>query len=63
MLSHIAIHLAKSNILISVQHSFRNKLSTITQLINATTDWAITLSNKEQTDIIFLDYSKAFDKN
>ena len=37
-------------------------MSTITQLINTTTDWANTLSNKGQTDIIFLDFSKAFDK-
>ena len=62
MLSHIAKHIAKSNILINEQHGFRNKLSTITQLINTTTNWANTLNNKGQTDIIFLDFSKAFDK-
>ena len=62
MLSHIAKHMAKNNIIINEQHGFRNKLSTITQLINTTTDWASTLSNKGQTDIIFLDFSKAFDK-
>ena len=61
MLSHIAKHIAKNNIIINEQHSFRNKLSTITQLINITTDWANTLSNKGQTDI-FLDFSKALDK-
>ena len=54
-LSHI-------NIIINEQHGFRNKLSTITQLINTTTDWANTQNNKVQTDIIFLDFSKAFDK-
>ena len=62
MLSHIAKHIAKNNIVISEQHGFRNKLSTITQLINTTTDWANTLNNKGQTNIIFLDFSKAFDK-
>ena len=62
MLSHIAKHIAKNNIIINQQHGFRNKLSTITQLINTTTDWANTLNNKGQTDIIFLDFSKAFDK-
>ena len=36
--------------------------STITLLINTTTDWVSTLHNKGQTDIIFLDFSKAFDK-
>ena len=62
MFSHIAKHIAKNNILISEQHGFIKKLSTITQLINTTTDWANTLNNKGQTDIIFLDFSKAFDK-
>ena len=61
MLSHIAKHIAKNNIIINEQHGFRNKLSTITQLMNATTDWANTLSNKGQTDI-FLDFSKALYK-
>ena len=46
MLSHIAKHTAKNNIIINEQHGFRNKLSTITQLINTTTDWANTLNNK-----------------
>ena len=62
MLSHIAKHIAKKNIIINVQHGFRNKLSTIMQLINTTIDWANTLNNKGQTDIIFFDFSKAFDK-
>ena len=62
MLSHIAKHIAKNNIIINEQHCFRNKLSRITQLINTTTDWANTLDNKGQTDIIFFDFSKAFDK-
>ena len=61
MLSHIARHIAKNNIIINEQHSSRNKLSTITQLINTTTAWANTLNNKGQTDIFF-DFSKAFDK-
>ena len=61
MLSHIAKHIAK-NIIINEQHGFRNKLSTIIQLINTTTDWANTLNNKSQTDIVFLEFSKTFDK-
>ena len=62
MLSHIAKHMARNNIIINEQHGFKNKLSTITQLINIITVWANTLNNKGQTDIIFLDFSKAFDK-
>ena len=62
MLSHIAKHMAENNIIINEHHSIRNKLSTIAQLINTTPDWASTLNNKDQTDIIFLGCSKAFDK-
>ena len=62
MLSHIAKHIAKNNIIINEQHGSRYKLSTTTQLINTTTDCNNTLNNKSQTDIIFLDISKAFDK-
>ena len=62
MLSHIAKYIAKNNIIINEQHGFGNKLSTITQLMNTTTEWANTLNNKGQTDIIFLDFSKALDK-
>ena len=62
ILSHITKHIAKNNIIVNEQHGFGNKLSTITQLIDTTTDWANTLKNKGQTDIIFLDFSKAFDK-
>ena len=60
MLSHIAKHIAKNNIIIIEQHGFWIKLSTITQLINTTIDWANTLNNKGQADIIFLDFSKAW---
>ena len=42
MLSHVAKHIAKNNIIINEQHGFRNKLSTITQLISTITDWANT---------------------
>ena len=56
MLSHIAKYIAKNNIIINERHGFGNKLSTITQLMNTTTEWANTLNNKGQTDIIFLDF-------
>ena len=62
MLGHIAKHIARNSIIINEQHGGRNKLSTITQLINTTTDWANTLNNKGHADIMFLDFSRAFDK-
>ena len=62
MVSHIYEHIAKNNVSIIEQHGIMIRLSTIIQLINATTVWANTVVNKRQTDIIFLDLSKAFTK-
>jgi hypothetical protein len=54
--------MSKHKILIDNQHGFRNKLSCETQLIEAIEDWTRAYENKIQTDIVFLDFSKAFDK-
>ena len=62
ILSHVAKHLNSNNILIDEQHGFRERLSTVTQLVNSTNDWSETLNHKGQTDVILLDFSKAFDK-
>jgi hypothetical protein len=61
VLSHMAKHLAYHNILLDNQHGFREKLSTITQLISSVHDWAETLNHHGQTDVVLLDFSKAFD--
>ncbi len=58
----MARHLSKHNIVVSNQHGFREKLSTETQLIQALDDWSQSLHNGKQTDVLFLDFSKAFDK-
>ena len=39
----------------------RKRLSTETQLIQAVHDWASTTDAKGETDVLFLDFSKAFD--
>ena len=44
------------------QHGFRQKLSTTTQLISTTNDWTHTLNMRGQSDVIFLDFQKAFDR-
>ena len=44
------------------QHGFRKHLSTVTQLITSIQDWATTLEQRGLTDVILLDFSKAFDK-
>ena len=57
----MAKHLAAYNILLDSQHGFREKLSTQTQLITSVHDWATTLNNRGQCDLVLLDFSKAFD--
>lgn len=62
VLSHMAKHLSLHNILLDTQHGFRERLSTVTQLISSIHDWALNLEKRSQTDVILLDFSKAFDK-
>ena len=60
--SHIFTHLDQYNILCNEQHGFRHKRSCETQLILSIHDLAKNLDCGLQTDVIFLDFSKAFDK-
>ena len=62
VLSHIVKHLCANNILQVSQHGFCKKLSSVTQLISSCHDWAITIQSRGQVDVVFLDFSKAFDK-
>ena len=62
MYSHIFAHLSKHNILCDQQHGFQQSRSCETQLIITINDFAESLNRNEQTDVIFLDFSKAFDK-
>ena len=52
----------KNDVLDNVQHGFRKKRSTISQLIITVNDFVSTLRDKKQTGAILLDFSKAFDK-
>ena len=60
VLSHIAKHLNANSILLDSQHGFREKLSTVTRLITSCHDWASTLQSRGQTNVVLLDFSKAF---
>ena len=62
ILSHVAKHLSVNNILLDSQHGFREKLSSVTQLISSCQDWATTIQSRGQVDVVFFDFSKAFDK-
>ena len=43
------------------QHGFQTGLSCQTQLVETVHDWASSMKNKKQTDILLLDFYKAFD--
>ena len=60
--SNIMSHLDKNNILFHNQHGFRSRVSCETQLIQFTQDLYDTLNQGGQTDVIVMDFSKAFDK-
>eukprot|EP00794_Sanderia_malayensis_P017868 gene17868-19649_t len=60
--SHVMDHFTKYNILSDAQHGFRPKRSCESQLIITIHEIAQALDQGEQTDIILLDFQKAFDK-
>ena len=67
MLEHIVAsnstnHLANSNILFELQHRFREKRSCETQLVTLVDEISKNMQMGKQTDLILLDFSKAFDK-
>ena len=60
-IQRIFSHLTKHNILTEEQHGFRQCRSCETQLIATVHDLAENLNCGNQTDVILLDYAKAFD--
>lgn len=61
--SCIMSHLEAKNTLYPLQHWFRENRSCESQLLEFITDLIDTPQNAKQTDIIVLDFSKAFDKS
>ena len=59
---HIMKHLECNNILYILQHGFRAKCSTETQLLTFVQDLYENLRDNKQTDVIVMDFAKAFDK-
>ncbi len=55
-------HLESNKLLSPLQHGFRGNHSTVTQLLQCYDDWSDSYDRGEQTDIIYLDFAKAFDK-
>ena len=59
--SSVMKHLETNNLLSNSQHGFRKNRSCETQLILAIQDLAKGIDDREQQDVILLDFSKAFD--
>jgi hypothetical protein len=59
---HLVSHLDQNKILYDMQHGFRSKRSTETQLMAFTQDVLKNLRSGQQTDVIIMDFAKAFDK-
>ena len=60
--SSVAKHFTELDILYGLQHGFREKRSCETQLIMLVDELAKNMQMGKQTDLILLDFSKAFDK-
>ena len=60
-LNSVSKHLSRHSVQNENQHGFRKGSSCETQLISTVHKWAKTLDDHVQTDVIFLDFSKAFD--
>ena len=59
---HIMDHAQEHNILYALQHGFRGMLSCETQLVEFLHDLAVNCHEGKQTDVLVMDFSKAFDK-
>lgn len=60
--SNLVSHFSKNNILYELQHGFREKRSCETQLLMLVDELARNIQHGKQTDLVLLDFSKAFDK-
>ena len=60
--SQIMSHGENYNILYQLQHGFRRGRSWETQLIEFIDDLSKNLENNQQTDVLVMDFAKAFDK-
>ena len=60
--SNIMLHARTNNIMYNKQHGFMSKRSCETQLLEFQSDILKNLASNQQTDVLVMDFSKAFDK-
>jgi hypothetical protein len=54
-------YLLHKKLITKYEHGFLNKRSTATNLLECTQDWIVALSNHHCVDVIYIDFSRAFD--
>lgn len=54
-------HMEQNNLFTKHQHGFRKGYSCVTQLIDVCNKWTEELDSKNNIDVIYLDFQKAFD--
>lgn len=59
---HLIKFLDEHNILTTAQHGFRRGYSTKKKLVESVHDFSQAINEGKQTDVIFMDFHKAFDK-
>ena len=57
----LRVYLEENKLISKCQHGFRNHRSCVTQLLETLNDLTNLIENKKEIDIIYLDFSKAFD--
>ena len=61
VLSSWSKHFSDNDIITPYQHGFRKDFSPVTQLITVLGDWFSSLDKRTRTDVLLLDFAKAFD--
>ena len=61
MKDYLMNHLNKNNLLSKEQFGFRKNKSCVLQLIKVIDEWSKNFEANNQTDVIYLDFRKAFD--
>jgi ribonucleases P/MRP protein subunit RPP40 len=54
-------YLLSNKLISSHQHGFLSKHSTSSQLLECVNDWTLAIHNKHSVDVVYIDFSKAFD--
>jgi hypothetical protein len=62
IVKQLLAHMEDNNLIPEQQHGFIPGRSVVTGLLFSTNTWTKTMDNKQPLDIIYLDFSKAFDK-